>query len=76
VKYRAIVITPNWSRDSKPLQKFGENRADLEQWCRNILNDQPDKSEAVIFEQTEKPVFRTMKTTNLANEPVVTEKNG
>jgi len=78
MKYRAVIQYTNGA-SGKPYQSFGERLDLLKEWCRIRVRKevdgtpQPDGTEAVIYESIEKPVFRAVKSSDLTNEPVITE---
>lgn len=75
-RFRAVVQYPPGAT-GKPFQIFGEDRAPMEEWCRSRAKKepdgtpQPDGTEAVIMERTERPVFLVRKRTDLEGEPTV-----
>jgi hypothetical protein len=77
-RYRAVIQYPE-GKAGKPFQVYGARLDLLQDWCRIRAakepdgTPQPDGTEGVIYEVTERPVFRLTKRTDLAGEPVVTE---
>lgn len=68
MKYRALLIVPNATRETKPEQSLGNVLSHLEDWAQKTLVKAPADSEVVIFETVEKPVARFTK--NLTGEAV------
>lgn len=68
MKYRALLIVPNATRETKPEQAIGNVQSDMEQWAEKTLAKAPAGSEVVIYESIEKPVARFTK--NLTGEAI------
>jgi hypothetical protein len=73
VKYRAVLIEPEATRETKPDQIFGPTIGPLEAWAKSRLQSAPDGSSVGIYETFEKPVRLFVKTSNLAGEPAIRE---
>lgn len=72
MRYRAVLIVPNATRDTKPYQSIGNILTDLEDWARKVLPKAPEGSEVVIYESIEKPVARF--TRDLTGTPVQSDR--
>ena len=73
VKYRAVLIEPDTTRETKPEQIFGPLVEPLECWARSRLQKAADGSSVAIYETIEKPVRFFSKSTDLAGQPSVRE---
>lgn len=58
MKYRALLIVPDATRETKPEQVYGDTLAALEGWASMKIADAPAGSEVVIYETIERPVSR------------------
>jgi hypothetical protein len=73
VKYRAVLIEVDATRETKPQQCFGPTIEPLEIWAKARLQQATDGSYVAIFEIIEKPVRHFTKTSDLAGQAVLVE---
>jgi hypothetical protein len=71
MKYRAVLIEPEATRETKPQQLFGPTVEPLEQWATSTLRNSPDESIILIFETIERPVRQFTKTSDLSGSPSI-----
>jgi len=75
MKYRALLIVPNRTRETKPEQALGASLVDLENWARMIIKHAEPGSEVVIYETVERPVCRILMGVNPDSPEVISILN-
>ena len=75
MRYRAVLVEPDATRETKPDQIFGPTIEPLEAWAKSRLQKAPDGSSIGIYETFEKPVRLFVKRSNLAGEPIIQESS-
>jgi hypothetical protein len=58
-RFRGLLIDPGAANQERPVQVFGNNRADIEEWARRVLGVAvSEKAVVVVYETVENEIAR------------------